>query len=52
MVYPNPNNGSFNIKFAAQKANKIIVWDMLGKLVLEQNVTTNDKVEQHKIIVE
>ena len=75
MVYPNPNNGSFNIKFAGQNANKIIVSDMLGKLVLEQDITTNDKlirldlgvesngmymvqilfddkVEQHKIIVE
>ena len=40
-VYPNPNNGSFNIKFGDITPNKIIVSDMLGKLVYEKNIANN-----------
>ena len=40
-VYPNPNNGSFNIKFGNITPNKVIVLDMLGKIVYQKNISNN-----------
>lgn len=36
-VYPNPSNGIFNISFGNLNPNKIEVYDISGKLILQKN---------------
>ena len=40
-VYPNPNNGNFNVQFTSDSSNnngvKVLVYDMRGRLILENN---------------
>jgi hypothetical protein len=36
-VYPNPSNGIFNIAFGNLNPNKIEVYDISGKLILQKN---------------
>lgn len=40
-IYPNPNNGNFNIQFANNSSNgnrvKVLVYDMRGRVILENN---------------
>lgn len=39
-VYPNPTKGVLNIYSSYNKVIKVKVWDMSGKLILEENDTT------------
>jgi hypothetical protein len=51
-AYPNPSNGVFNLKFSEASAQQIFVYDLMGNLVLEQQVsdqiTTIDLSNQPK----
>ena len=38
-LYPNPNNGSFNISFGDVAANSVSVYDVLGKLVYSKDIS-------------
>ncbi|MES2412032.1 MAG: zinc-dependent metalloprotease family protein [Bacteroidota bacterium] len=44
-VYPNPNNGNFNIQFTSDASNgsgvKVLVYDMRGRLIMENNFENN-----------
>lgn len=40
-IYPNPSNGKFNIEFNNNSAEKITVFDALGKVVIESKVSEN-----------
>ncbi len=41
-IYPNPNNGVFNIVTTNNASNKITITDISGKLVYENNTNTNN----------
>ena len=43
VVYPNPNNGDFNIKFNTNSSNgvKVLVHDMRGRRILENDFTSS-----------
>ena len=42
-VYPNPNNGNFNVQFTSNSTNevKVYVYDMRGRLILENSYANN-----------
>ena len=42
-VYPNPNNGNFNIQFSTNSSNgvKVLVHDMRGRVILDNNFSSN-----------
>lgn len=42
-VYPNPNNGNFNIQFSSNTSSgiKVLVHDMRGRVILENNFESN-----------
>jgi calcineurin-like phosphoesterase len=42
-ISPNPTNGKFNIKLNDVTAEKVVVYNMLGKVVSETSVTENAK---------
>ncbi len=47
VLYPNPNNGSFELAYAGNSViKKIQVFDYTGKLVFEKTLTDFDKKEQ------
>jgi len=43
-VFPNPTNGIFNLEFSQTNVQKITIWDITGKLILEK--TNLNKTEQ------
>ncbi|MGX7668790.1 reprolysin-like metallopeptidase [Flavobacterium pedocola] len=48
-IYPNPNNGSFNVQFTTNTSNeiKIGVHDMRGRLVFENNYQNTGTINQN-----
>lgn len=48
VIYPNPNNGNFNVKFDSNSGNeiKIAVYDMRGRLVFENNYKNTGIINQ------
>lgn len=40
-IYPNPTSGKFNIEFGNSSSGKVTVFDALGKVVSENNITAN-----------
>lgn len=50
-VYPNPNNGNFNIQFANNSSNgngvKVLVYDMRGRVILENNFENSATFNQN-----
>ena len=50
-IYPNPNNGNFNIQFSSNSSNgngvKVLVYDMRGRLILENNFENNATFNQN-----
>lgn len=50
-IYPNPNKGNFNIQFTNNSPNnevvKVIVHDMRGRIILENNFESNDNFNQN-----
>ena len=42
-LYPNPNNGNFNIQFTSNSTKdvKVLVYDMRGRLILENSYANN-----------
>ena len=50
-VYPNPNNGNFNIQFSSSSSSsngiKVLVYDMRGRLILENNFENNATFNQN-----
>ena len=41
LILPNPTNVKFSIDLSEVSAEKVVVYDMLGKVVSEQKVTEN-----------
>ena len=50
-VYPNPNNGNFNIQFTSNTSNgngvKVLVHDMRGRVILENNFENSATFNQN-----
>ena len=50
-VYPNPNNGNFNIQFTSNSSNgngvKVLVHDMRGRVILENNFESSATFNQN-----
>ncbi len=50
-VYPNPNNGNFNIQFTSNASNgngvKVLVHDMRGRVILENNFENSTTFNQN-----
>ncbi len=50
-VYPNPNNGNFNIQFTSNASNgngvKVLVHDMRGRVILENNFENSATFNQN-----
>ena len=50
-VYPNPNNGNFNIQFTSNTSNgngvKVLVHDMRGRVILENKFENNATFNQN-----
>ena len=50
-VYPNPNNGNFNIQFTSNSTNgngvKVLVYDMRGRMILENNFENSATFNQN-----
>ena len=50
-VYPNPNNGNFNIQFTSSSLNsngvKVLVHDMRGRVILENNFENSATFNQN-----
>ncbi|HLA55801.1 MAG TPA: zinc-dependent metalloprotease family protein [Flavobacterium sp.] len=48
-VYPNPNNGNFNIKFTGSSSNgvKVLVHDMRGRTVFENDYANSATFDQN-----
>ncbi|WP_293889869.1 reprolysin-like metallopeptidase [Flavobacterium sp.] len=50
-VYPNPNNGNFNIQFTSNSSNgngvKVLVHDMRGRVILENNFENSATFNQN-----
>lgn len=50
-VYPNPNNGNFNIQFTSNSTNgngvKVLVHDMRGRMILENNFENSATFNQN-----
>jgi subtilisin-like proprotein convertase family protein len=48
-VYPNPNNGNFNIKFTGSSSNgvKVLVHDMRGRAVFENDYANSATFDQN-----
>ncbi len=39
VIYPNPNNGTFQIRFSEQETREVEIYDMLGKVIWRNRVT-------------
>ncbi len=50
-AYPNPSNGRFYLSFSKEEANNSVlsVYDILGRLVYNQNLTTQEGVNRFEI---
>ena len=48
IIYPNPNNGEFNIQFTgnAHSFGQIEIYNMLGTKVFEKNVSASSGIEK------
>ena len=43
LIYPNPNNGLFNISFIGEGLKSIEVYDFMGKLVLQSQTSAKSQ---------
>jgi len=48
-VLPNPNNGQFELKFNKQFEGIISVYELSGKLLIQQNISTNSQIINNSI---
>ena len=42
LIYPNPSTGVFNINFNAETTANIVVYDVMGKLILEKTINNTN----------
>ena len=42
-IYPNPSDGRFTIEFSREGAEQIQVWDAVGRMVYQQDISSSDK---------
>ena len=43
-VYPNPNNGQFQIDLASETAD-IVVYDAAGKMIVKKSISDNEVID-------
>jgi large repetitive protein len=53
-VYPNPNNGAFNVSFNAEKAGTVNlqVLDLTGRVVFNSNVTATEGANELPVVLD
>jgi hypothetical protein len=44
VVYPNPNNGQFQIDLASETAD-VVVYDATGKIIVKKSVSDNEVID-------
>ncbi len=43
-IYPNPSSGVYSFKFADNESHSIVIADISGKIVLEQDINSNQSI--------
>ncbi|RPG57772.1 MAG: T9SS C-terminal target domain-containing protein [Flavobacteriales bacterium TMED191] len=45
-IFPNPNNGNFNIKLPLNNNGTLTIFSILGKIILNKKITSNKEIYQ------
>ena len=45
-IFPNPNNGNFNIKLPLNNNGTITIYSILGKIILNKKITFDKEIYQ------
>jgi len=48
-VYPNPNTGSFKIYLRGNASNKLILYDVYGRIVHQRSLDNSNTIEMHGV---